>query len=45
MKKEQPTREEILTSIVVNHIDDLEFLERVNKLTFGLLSKSKFRND
>jgi hypothetical protein len=32
-------KEFILTSLVVDLSDDVEFLKKVNKITFGLISK------
>lgn len=37
MAKTIPTKEEILTALAVNYSDDREFLEKINKMTFGLL--------
>ena len=38
------TKEEILAAIAVDYSDDKEFLEKINKITFGLIKPNNVRN-
>ena len=39
--KEAPSKEEILQAIVTIYSNDQDFLETINKITFGLISGKK----
>ena len=43
MEKTIPTQEDILIALAVHYSDNRDFLEKINKLTFGLLKTNNIQ--